>query len=288
MRALGEITVEEVEGVEEVLEAISRNHVGWRRKLDQCVGLPRLNLIGTDLTLVSIKLLRRVVYRVHRLEVENVKVTDGQLEDILYLVGRETPGVGATKLKHLAVSEMDLKSVDPCLLAYAVNRAESVRFNLKTVKVTCGQAQSIYTVMANTETKLKQLTSTVSCSVPTHVLAKAVNKLQEFYSTTAGDKAEAILEQSLVHTKLTSAIITIPNWECDQDLLTKGRKVIQHLDVSARAVYHAPSDDCPNDHPKEKTGITKEAVENHAEVSEIQPEVLYNQPDVEGEGKQGI
>ena len=85
MAAVREVTIEDVEGAEELLLAVSRHR-----------GLTQLNLSGTDLTSVEAELLARLVHGVDRLEVEAAKLTTQQIEAIL------VAGGGPTKRRLLA------------------------------------------------------------------------------------------------------------------------------------------------------------------------------------------
>ena len=230
MLAIREVTldkVEEVEEVEEVLLAISRHR-----------GMTRLNLTGTDLSLVDSCLLAGVVHRMDRLDVRAAKLTTQQIQAILMALGRET------KLKTIVFSEIDLTAVDPDILAWAVNRLESVAFVHKSAKLSYAQSQAIYTAVADEDTKLRTLAVPAN-SVSPAVFALALNKLEILSVTLPGPIAEMVLTQSLVQTKLTRAIITISTQtklEIDENLVRAARKVIPHLDIS--------KEECPNNHPK--------------------------------------
>ena len=235
MLAIREITLGDVAVVEEVLAAVSQHR-----------GVIRLNLTGTDLTAVEPQLLARVVHGVNRLYVEAAKLTNQQIEAILGALG------GHTKLKILVFSKIDLTAVDSELLAWAVNRLEWVDFVRKSAILTNTQCQAIFETIAKVDTNLKYMA--VPChTVSTDVLAKALNKLEHFYGTLAGPRADRVLAQSLVQTKLTRAIIVVSKLDFDEDLVRAARKVIPHLDVSKTAVYHEPTVQCPNDHPPQNT-----------------------------------
>ena len=232
MAAVREVTIEDVEEVEELLLAVSMHQ-----------GLSRLNFNGTDLTSVEAELLARLVHGVDRLEVEAAKLTTQQIEAILVALG------GPTKLKLLAFYKIDLTAVSPALLARSINRLEGVRFVKKSAKLTNAQSEAILAHLADSDTKLK----VIEAPFPTmqhDVVARAINKLEKFYGTLSGPLAEAVLLQSLVKTKLTRAIITISRLSFDENLVKAARKVIPHLDVSKTAVYHRPSEECPNNHPQ--------------------------------------
>ena len=154
------------------------------------------------------------------------------------------------KLKQLSFSKIDLTTVDPLILARAVNRLELVNFVHSSTKLTDGQSEAIYATVANSDTKLKRMA--VPCqNVTWDIFARAVNKMEKFYGTLSeAPKAQALLAQSLVQTKLTRVIITVSKGGFCKCLLREARKTIPHLDVSKTAVYHETSAKCPNDHPQ--------------------------------------
>ena len=153
------------------------------------------------------------------------------------------------KLKQLSFSKIDLTAVDPRILARAVTRLELVNFVHSSTKLTDGQSEAIYATVANSDTKLRRMA--VPCqNVTWDNFARAVNKMEKFYGTLSGPKAESVLAQSLVQTKLTRVIITVSKGGFCKCLLREARKTIPHLDVSKTAVYHETSAKCPNDHPQ--------------------------------------
>ena len=235
MAAVREVTIEDVEGVEELLLAVSRH---W--------GLTQLNLSGTDLTSVEAELLARVVHGVDRLEVQAAKLTTQQIEAILVAVG------GPTKLRLLAFYKIDLTAVDPALLASAVNCLEGFKFAKNSALLTDAQSSAIHAHLADGDTKLRFLEAPCN-NLPLDVVVRAYNKLERLYGRLTGPMAEALLLQSLVKTKLNRVIITIFKLNFDENLVKEARKVIPHLDVSKTAVYHQIKEECTNDHPQQGT-----------------------------------
>ena len=225
--------VEDVENVEALLLAISRHR-----------GVTKLNLFGTDLTSVEAGLLAGVLSGVGWLELEAAKMSTRQMETFLGAI------CGQTRLKKLSFSKMDLTAVEPVLMARAVNCLEGVGFAIESAKLADMQVEAIFAHMANNETKLRTFGCDFS-TVPQYDLVRALNKLEMYIGSLDGPMAEALLKQSLVQTKLTRVIITVSKkLDVDINLVLAARKVITHLDVSKTAVYHGPSAECPNNHPR--------------------------------------
>ena len=225
--------VEDVEDVEALLLAISRHR-----------SVTKLNLYSTDLTSVEAGLLAGVLSGVGWLELEAAKISTRQMETFLGAI------CGQARLKKLSFSKMDLTAVEPVLMAQAVNCLEGVGFAIESAKLADMQVEAIFAHMANNETKLRTFGCDFS-TVPQYDLVRALNKLEMYIGSLDGPMAEALLKQSLVQTKLRRVIITVSKkLDVDINLVLAARKVITHLDVSKTAVYHEPSAECPNNHPR--------------------------------------
>ena len=165
--------------------------------------LKKFYIEDIDLSKVDPCLLARAVNRLEEMDLFGLDLSIQQWEAILTATGK-----AECKMKILNMNSINLTTVNPKLLASAVNRIGTVR--LCETQLTGEQWEAIFTAIRDGNSKMKELYipennfTTVSPSL----LASAVNMLEEV--NMSGDteltleQVEAILTQSLVKTSTKS------------------------------------------------------------------------------------
>merc|ERR1719319_437600 len=218
---------EEVEVSEELLQAVVRHP-----------GLKEMRVQSTDLSAVDPELLAQAVTQLE--EVVHTRLTPQQVTAIC------TAMTGNSPLKALGLTDNNLSSVHPELLAQAVTQLEEV--DLVNTDLTPQQVKAIFAALdTSCKMKILKIQNNNLSSVDPDVLARGVNK-PETVDMCGTDLTEQqmtkILTRSLLITNLKKLDIE-DNGEVDDELCRQATQVIEELfiDLYVSDIEDEESDD---------------------------------------------
>jgi len=165
---------------------------------DQSCQLKKLDLWRNNISSVEPELFARAVTILKDVNLGSTNLTNKQVTALFQKMSQNCP------LKTLNLSLIKLSSVEPELLAIAVNRLEDV--NLKFTNLSTEQMTSILShVQEDTKLKKLQLGENNLSSVESELLATAVNRLEDVdlrFSELSTEQMTSILSHVQEHTKL--------------------------------------------------------------------------------------